>query len=272
MDLLRANMKFSMCCSGSKGNSFVLQDEDCILVIDCGSTRRHLELSYQKCNINLDDVDACLITHHHVDHISQIKMFKNKEVYSACPIDDCFHFHLVKPFEKIMIKHLIITPLALSHDAENTVGYVIENEIEKLVYITDTGYLNESYYERLLGADYIIMESNHDIKMLMESKRPHFVKQRIFSDSGHLCNENCAEILEQIVTKNTKQIILAHISEEANTRQKALEVNTEMLMRHKDCLNPHLTIVAAGQYELVQGGNGNEEISYSNYCCSLGLE
>lgn len=241
-------------------------------MIDCGSTRRHLELSYQKLNVKLDDVDACLITHHHVDHISQIKMFKNTEVYSASPLDDCFLFHLVKPFEAFQVKHLTITPLPLSHDAENTVGYVIENGLEKLVYITDTGYLNESYYEKLTGADYIILESNHDIKMLMESKRPHFVKQRIFSDSGHLCNENCAEILEKIVTENTKQIFLAHISEEANTRQRALEVNTEALMKKKNCLNTDLILIAAGQFELVQGGEGNEKISRSSNCCSLGLE
>ncbi|WP_332618438.1 MBL fold metallo-hydrolase [Anaerorhabdus sp.] len=272
MDSWRVNMKFALCCSGSKGNSFVLQDDDCTLVIDCGSTRRHLELSYQKLNVILNDVDACLITHHHVDHISQIKMFKNTEVYSASPLDDCIMFHLVKPFQSFDVKHLTITPLPLSHDAENTVGYVIENGSEKLVYITDTGYLNESYYELLVGADYIVLESNHDIKMLMESRRPHFVKQRIFSDNGHLCNENCAEVLEQIVTKNTKQIFLAHISEEANTRQKALEVNTEALLKKKDCLNADLVIVAAGQYELVQGGKDNEEISHSANCCSLGME
>jgi phosphoribosyl 1,2-cyclic phosphodiesterase len=264
-------MKFALCCSGSKGNSFVLQDKDCTLVIDCGSTRKYLENCYRELGIEIDDVDACLVTHQHVDHVSQIQMFKNKEVYSALEINGCKNLHILEPFESFQIKKLQITPLPLSHDAEKTMGFVIESETEKLVYITDTGYLNESYYSYLIGADYIILESNHDLKMLMESRRPHFVKQRIFSDNGHLCNENCAEVLMNIVTEKTKQIFLAHISDEANTRQKALKVNTEALMKKKN-LNKDLVIIASDQFVMVQGGEGNEKVSHSSHCCALGLE
>ncbi len=103
------------------------------------------------------------------------------------------------------------TPIALSHDALNTVGYIVENGIEKLVYITDTGYINEKHIPRIKDADYIVLESNHDVQMLMATSRPQFTKQRIYSDTGHLCNEDCAAVLDQIVTEKTKMIILACI-------------------------------------------------------------
>lgn len=264
-------MRFALCCSGSKGNSFVLQDNDCTVVIDCGSTRKYLESSYREFGISVHDVDACLITHQHVDHIGQIQMFKHRPIYASTPIKDIHNVHLIEPFVPFTVKSLRITALPLSHDAEKTMGYVIQNDVEKLVYITDTGYLNENYYEYLIDADYIILESNHDLKMLMDSKRPHFVKQRIFSDNGHLCNENCAEVLTNIVTDKTKEIILAHISDEANTRQKALKINVEALMK-KPNLNKNLVIVASEQFTMIQGGEGYEKVSCSSHCCALGLE
>ncbi|MEG0564521.1 MAG: MBL fold metallo-hydrolase, partial [Anaerorhabdus sp.] len=85
------------------------------------------------------------------------------------------------------------------------------------------------------------------------------------------CNENCAEVLMNIVTEKTKQIFLAHISDEANTRQKALKVNTEALMKKKN-LNKDLVIIASDQFVMVQGGEGNEKVSHSSHCCALGLE
>ena len=70
-----------------------------------------------------------------------------------------------------------ITVLPLSHDAAHTVGYVIEAGGEKLVYITDTGYIRNDVKERIVNADYYIFESNHDIEMLMQTNRPVYIKQ-----------------------------------------------------------------------------------------------
>lgn len=265
-------MKFTLCCSGSKGNSFVFEENDCRLVIDCGSTKKYLLESYREIGLNINEVDACLVTHHHSDHISQIKIFEDCDIYSAVHIEGIKKFHLLKPSDYFTIKGVKITPIPLSHDAEKTMGFILETSKEKLVYITDTGYINTSYISLLYDADYIILESNHDIEMLMKTKRPHFLKSRIYSDSGHLCNEDCAATLAAIVTQRTKQIFLAHISQEANTQQKALEVSVEELMKKKNELNPSLVICAAGQYEIIRGGQGYEETISSCACCVIGME
>ena len=156
-----------------------------------------------------------------------------------------------------------MTPLPLSHDAENTVGFVLETAQEKLVYITDTGYVREECVPLIADADYYVMESNHDVGMLMQTRRPYPIKMRILSDSGHLCNEDCAHLLTRLVTPRTRSIFLAHLSEEANQPQLAWQVSADAL---KQCAcRKDLVLKAAGQYEILMGGCRYEERLDSAY-------
>ncbi|MCH4207355.1 MAG: MBL fold metallo-hydrolase [Solobacterium sp.] len=252
-------MKFALLASGSKGNCFLFQEESLFLMIDCGTTKAYLQQCFEQLQLRPEDLDAVLITHNHTDHVGQIKQFKDHEIYSPVELKDIKTIPVI-PEQKFQIQHVTVTPLALSHDAPNTVGYILETWQEKLVYITDTGYLKDKYLPLLKGADYIILESNHDVGMLMETSRPQFLKMRIASDSGHLCNEDAAAVLEQIVTEKTKRVILAHISQEANTREQALNTALEALKKHAGHLNPDLVISAAGQYEVLKGGAFNEKV------------
>lgn len=264
-------MKFSLLCSGSKGNSFLLEDAGTKVLIDCGSTKKYLMDALDKNDTKVEDLDALVITHDHSDHISQIKHFKDIDIYSPIEIDDIETFQ-VRPLQKFTINNLIFTPIALSHDAPNTTGYIIEDGIEKLVYVTDTGYINERYITLMKGCDYIILESNHDVDMLMHTHRPQFLKQRIYSDEGHLNNEDCAQVLDRVVDENTKMIILAHISQEANTREKALETTKEILKKHIGQLHKDCILCAAGQFEMIQKGETNEEVDPGSVSCIIGLE
>ena len=259
-------MEFALIASGSKGNCFVVQNEGTCIVIDCGSTRKYLKESFQKLGIRKDDIDAVLITHDHSDHIAQINSFAAYDIYSPVTIEDICYATVVnkQPFS-------VMTPLALSHDARNTYGYVIESETEKLVYITDTGYVNESYIPLIRAADYYVMESNHDVGMLMRTRRPQYLKARIYGDQGHLCNEDCAEVLAACATKRTKMIILAHISQEANTRELALQTTAERLAQEADLLSDDLVICAAGQNEMIRKGEGYEKTDLGTVSCTVGL-
>ena len=106
----------------------------------------------------------------------------------------------------------------------------------------------------------------------MCTSRPYYVKQRIASDSGHLCNEDAANILDKIVTEKTKMIVLAHISEEANTREKALEVTCDTLMKHKGSLNKELVVCSAGQFEIEHGGDNSEKNILGTCYRAIGME
>ncbi|MBR2825456.1 MAG: MBL fold metallo-hydrolase [Solobacterium sp.] len=265
-------MKYTLLASGSKGNACLIQDENLNLLIDCGTTKKYLLSCFETLGFEINDLDAVFITHDHTDHISQIKLFKEKPIYSPIEISNIPTIP-IKADQPFQLQHLMIRPIGLSHDAEHTTGYIIESWDEKLVYITDTGYVKEKYYDSLKNADYIILESNHDVESLMKTHRPSFVKARIQSDSGHLCNEDSARILGKILSKNTKQIVLAHISEEANTREKALEVSANYLLeKYKGQMNKDLIVCASEQFKMIKGGNRHEKVDMGNYCRTIGLE
>ena len=75
-----------------------------------------------------------------------------------------------------------------------------------------------------------IIESNHDVKMLMNGKYPFFLQQRILSDKGHLSNKDCSRYLSNIIGNNTKCVILAHLSEENNTPHLAYDTSINALL------------------------------------------
>ena len=264
-------MRIDLLASGSKGNACLVRDGTTCILIDCGSTKKYLFSALAKVGADPDEIDAVLITHDHADHVSQIRHFADHTIYSPVEIPDIetLHVQAMKPF---VIETLKITPIALSHDAPHTTGYIFENGSEKLVYVTDTGYVSERYFALMKGADTVIMESNHDVGMLMRTRRPHYVKARIYSDEGHLCNEDCAAVLDAVTTENTKTIFLAHLSQEGNTREKALAVSSDLLLAHHHDLNRRLVVAAAGQFEILTRGDTDEEMDYGTVYRAVGME
>ena len=115
-----------------------------------------------------------------------------------------------------------ITAFPTSHDATNPCGFLLEAGDEKLVYMTDTGVFLEENLPLVKNPTYLVIESNHDIKMLLNTHRTYELKNRILSDVGHLCNEDSAIAAAEIIGDKTKEIVLAHLSEEANTPELAL--------------------------------------------------
>ena len=129
---------------------------------------------------------------------------------------------------------------------------------ETLVYVTDTGYMNYKNIKYITNADYYIFESNHNVPMLMETKRPFFIKSRILGDEGHLSNEVASETLCDIIGENTKQIYLAHISQEANTKEKAISTLYNKAKERDIDLN-NIFINAADQNIELTGGEYHEK-------------
>ena len=244
-------MQVDLLCSGSKGNSCLIRTKNSSLLIDCGSTKKYLMNALGSVNQRVDDLNALLVTHAHTDHVSQLKHFRHLPVYSYCDLKDLDNHRIVRPLQEFDINEFHIQVISLSHDSPNTVGYVIYADGKKLVYVTDTGYVSNEVKTYLENADYYIFESNHDIEMLMATKRPFFLKQRIQSDTGHLNNEYSARLMVEMIGDKTKEIVLAHLSEEANTKEKALATYHQIFIENGvDFEN----IKVASQVDVVSGG------------------
>jgi len=262
-------MKFSILASGSKGNCTYIQAGSTQLVIDCGMTKRYLTQSFHSINVDLNTIDALLITHDHSDHIAQVKVFKEvRKVISPVLLDVREDIEVWMPYMNHRIKDVDIMPIVLSHDCDMIYGYIIQHNGEKLVYITDTGYIKSKDFNLLRDADYYIIESNHDVDLLMKSSRPYPTKQRILSDTGHLSNEDSSYIISQLVTNRTKEIVLAHLSQEANLPSIALKCVYEALDK-EGIQSSQFKIRCACQTEILQGGLDYEEIT--NYEPNLSI-
>ena len=246
-------MKFALLASGSKGNCCLIKNEDSELIIDCGTTKRYLNQCFERLHYNYHKADGMLITHTHKDHVSQLRMFDELPLFS-CAKTQRPDAHDIQPYDRLRIGSFDITVLPMSHDCEGTVGYVLESGQEKLVYVTDTGYIRRDVMPYLVNADYYVFESNHNIEMLMQTSRPVFVKQRIINDYGHLCNEDSAHVLTQVIGDKTKEIVLAHISQEGNHRQLAVDTLVKELKR-KNLSSAQLRIHAAEQFGIYVGGD-----------------
>ncbi len=217
-------MRYSLIASGSKGNCLYIEQNSTRILIDLGISLTRLKEELERYETTIEELDALFYTHNHSDHFRLSSQIKRDIVYALDGIlPEGYSYHPVKMFTPITIKDLTLTPIRTSHDAVPSSGYVIESETEKLVYLTDTGMFIEDDLDYITNPDYLILESNHDIKMLMGSDRSYELKSRILSDTGHLCNEDSAFLASRIVGPKTKDVILAHISEECNTPELALD-------------------------------------------------
>ena len=151
----------------------------------------------------------------------------------------------------------IITPIETSHDATNPCGYLIKDKDSSLFYMTDTGTFLEENLPLIKDPTYLIIESNHDIKMLLHTNRPFELKNRIMSDHGHLCNEDSAIAAISIAGEHTKEIVLAHLSEEANTPETALEAY-QKIFNHFGVSFDKYKIRCANQWVSLTGGDYHE--------------
>lgn len=222
-------MKFCVLSSGSKGNCTYVEIGNHKFLIDVGTNFLYTSTKLNEIGVDPKDIEAVFITHIHEDHIAGLKRFikiVNPQVYLTKKIYDNFPIQLDKwEFleSNLSIENIIIDSIKLSHDTPECKGYIFEYEGKQLVYITDTGYINVKYHQKLHNKTAYIIESNHDVDMLMNSKRFRPLKMRILGDEGHISNKDCAYYLSKFVGDNTKLIVLAHLSEEANTPTIAFE-------------------------------------------------
>lgn len=220
-------MKIIVLASGSKGNSTYIEHDNVKILIDLGVSSNYVEEKLKNINVDPKDINIILITHTHSDHILGLKNFVKKyetSILISPKMEENIRKTIKNPniiyFRKEMdLDGLSIKIIKNSHDSESY-GFIIN---EKLVYITDTGYINTKHFSLISNKEVYIMESNHDVEMLMNGRYPHYLKQRILSDKGHLSNEASSYYLSKVIGDKTKYIVLSHLSEENNTEEKALE-------------------------------------------------
>ncbi len=233
--------------SGSSGNCIYVGHKDSRLLIDTGISAKRIEEGLKSIDLSLSDIDAVLITHEHSDHISGLKTVSKKyhlplyatrgtlqEINKKNPDIDTALFHEIRCDREFTLKDMLIDPIRISHDAAEPVCYrfysascfdsALRDRCESAAVCTDLGTYDDYIVDKLSGVSSILLEANHDIRMLEAGPYPYYLKRRILGEKGHLSNDSAGELLSELYNKgNLKSVLLGHLSKENNYAALAFE-------------------------------------------------
>ena len=242
-------MKFISLGSGSSGNCYLLQSGETSILLDAGISIRSLKKYLKDFDMSLeDDVSAVFVTHDHADHIKSVGNIANecgKTIYATQLVHEgiacnrCLKIQVpanrmafVEKGKPIEIGNFRITPFDVPHDSRDCVGYVVEADGVRFCLVTDVGHVTDTIREQVGLANYLVLESNHDVNMLLMGKYSTFLKDRISSDKGHLNNEQAAYLLAESATPQLRHVWLCHLSEENNHPVLARKTAEAVLRQH----------------------------------------
>ncbi len=224
-------MKAVVLASGSEGNSTFFSTGKIHILIDIGKNAKYIKERILEIKEDPTKIDAILISHTHDDHVSALKVFL-KKIHPKVYVTEKMFYDLdfLKDYENVVIydedfyiDSVRVQTIRTSHDVTDSRNFILSDGSLSLVYLTDTGYLNRKYFPLLKNKNYYLMESNHDIEMLMNGPYPKWLKQRVLGTLGHLSNKDSSFYLTKLVGEDTKKVVLMHLSQHNNTEEKALE-------------------------------------------------
>ena len=231
-------MRLCSIASGSSGNCIYTGSDHTHVLIDTGISKKRVEAGLHSLEIDPKELSGILITHEHVDHIQGLGVFSRKyeiPIYAtpgtlrgirACKSLGAMPeglFHEVQADETFAIGDIAVKPFRISHDANEPTGYRLEQGGRSLAVATDLGVYDDYTVSNLKDLDAIVLEANHDIRMLEVGPYPYPLKQRVMGNRGHLSNELSGRLLCDILHKNLKHIVLGHLSKENNYPELAYE-------------------------------------------------
>lgn len=231
-------MRFCSIASGSSGNCIYVGTENTHILVDVGISGKKIEAGLKEIDLCSKDIDGILITHEHSDHMKSLGVMARKyhiPIYTTGGTADAITrmncvgklpediFHEIHEDEDFQINDMTIHPFSIPHDAAQPVGYRMECEGQSIGIATDLGKYNDYIVENLQNLDILLLEANHDIRMLQVGKYPYYLKQRILGDRGHLSNENAGKLLCRLLHDDMKAVFLGHLSQENNYEALAYE-------------------------------------------------
>ncbi|HEU6448672.1 MAG TPA: MBL fold metallo-hydrolase [Verrucomicrobiae bacterium] len=255
-------VKFTILGSGSSGNCAYLETENSRILIDAGFSPRQIRQRLATIGRTPENLSGILITHEHSDHISglfglaekfRIPIYCNRETQEAIAWalkerwngkrDPLFNgmektaedfiakleWKLFQTGDSFELNDLSVETFSIPHDAQDPVGFLLRTTAANIGFVTDLGHMTKLVIERVRSANVLVLESNHDIKLLQNSRRSWALKQRIMGRHGHLSNEDAAEAAAQIMSAELKHLYLAHLSRECNKPEIAEHVMAEQL-------------------------------------------
>jgi phosphoribosyl 1,2-cyclic phosphodiesterase len=248
--------------SGSAGNSALVTTDHCRILVDGGLSARQILTRLESCGVSIEQLDGVLLTHEHGDHICGLEVLCRKfqiPIYCNALTAEAIRYNcdslgahrnwrIFRTGSEFSICDVTVQTFPVPHDAVDPVGFAFHAGKSGLGFITDLGYPTKMLVERLRQVETLVIETNHDEKMLQnDPHRPWPVKQRIQSRHGHLSNVAAASVIEQLLPGKIERVVLGHLSRDCNT--PALAAGAVQALLEK-CGRREIEIYCADQREI----------------------
>ncbi|PVZ69662.1 MBL fold metallo-hydrolase [Pelagibaculum spongiae] len=226
-------MKFASLGSGSKGNATLVASGDQLLLIDCGFSLKQLEARMQLLDLTPAQITGILVTHEHSDHASgvgvlsrrfKLPVWATRGTLSHKLLNKLAQAEVICSHSEFTIGEITVLPVPVPHDAAEPVQYVFQANNKKLGLLTDTGNWTPYILQSLNKCDGLLLEFNHDLKMLNQGPYPPRLKQRVAGLFGHLNNQQALDILQQLDLSKLQHLVAGHISQENNSPTQVAEM------------------------------------------------
>lgn len=221
--------------SGSAGNCSLIATSQCRLLVDAGFSARQITQRLESVGVRPESLDGIFITHEHSDHVAGLEVFGRRfcvpiyanpltaETLRRGSLADFPKWNLFATGAVFSVKNIEIQSFYVPHDAVDPTAFVFTADEGAIGFLTDLGYAPKLALERIRRVDTLVVETNHDERMLQEdTKRPWSVKQRILSRHGHLSNDAAAKLVATIAGDRLRRVVLGHLSRDCNRADLAL--------------------------------------------------
>jgi phosphoribosyl 1,2-cyclic phosphodiesterase len=224
-------LRFTSLGSGSSGNGLVVEAGTTRILLDCGFSLKETEARLHRARVEPATLSAVVVTHEHEDHASGAFAFARRYRIPVClshgtlaalrladpQVDEGVAVQLVHgegPFE---VGDLQLFPYTVPHDAREPLQYVFSDGARRLGVLTDVGCSTPHIEAVLSGCHALVLETNHDLGMLMNGSYPLRLKSRIAGRMGHLDNGASGALLGAVAGAQLQHVIAAHLSQMNNT-------------------------------------------------------
>jgi phosphoribosyl 1,2-cyclic phosphodiesterase len=221
-------VRISILGSGSSGNCALVESGGTRVLVDAGLSKKTLEkrLAALPDAPALAAIDAVLVTHEHSDHVGSAGEL-GRPLYAPGATLNARRLEGTRVLadQRFGIGALDIHPVPLLHDADETVGYVLSDGQHRVGILTDNGEPAEHLARAYAGCDVLVLEANHDPRMLLDGPYPPSLQRRVRGARGHLSNAQAAQLLRMILAAGPapRVIVAAPVSQKNNRADKVDE-------------------------------------------------
>ncbi len=223
--------------SGSNGNCYYVGNYQEAVLVDVGISCKEVELRMKRLDLSLDKIKAIFISHEHGDHIKGVQTLSKKynlPIYITSATLNNSHLVLenvltksFKPYEKIIVGNLVVTPFPKRHDASDPISFIVEGNGIKIGVLTDIGSACEHVIDNFKQCHAAFLEANYDEHLLEKGSYPYHLKSRIRSDKGHLSNRQALDLFVNHKHELMSHLILSHLSKDNNCPMLVKDIFTQ---------------------------------------------